>query len=180
LIAEGLGWKDTRLNNLVMGCTLHDIGKIGVPDSILNKPAALTDDEREKMQKHPELGLKIISEIELFKPAIPYIMGHHEWFDGTGYPKGLAGEDIPIEGRLLAAADTFDAIMSDRPYRSGRSFKTAVSELITYRGSQFDPDIVDTFLDVLGQGKVDFEEMYGHPEDLSILEEFLVIEKAPV
>lgn len=177
LIAAEMGWNGSRVNNLVMGCTLHDIGKIGVPDSILNKPGPLSDEERERMQKHPEVGLKIISEIDLFRPAVPYIMGHHEWFDGTGYPHGLSGEKIPIEGRLLAVADTFDAIMSDRPYRKGRSFVTAVSELIKYSGTQFDPAIVDTFLEVIKQAKVNFREMYGHDEDLNQLDQIMVIEK---
>jgi response regulator RpfG family c-di-GMP phosphodiesterase len=176
IIAVGLDWSEMRLNNLVMGCTLHDIGKIGVPDSILNKPAPLSEEERAKMQKHPEVGLKIISEIDLFRPAIPYIMAHHEWYDGRGYPGGLVGKDIPIEGRLLAVADTFDAIMSDRPYRKGRSFMTAVSELVTYRGTQFDPKIVDTFLEVIRQGKVNFREMYGHDEDLNQLDALEITE----
>ncbi len=179
LIARELGWNESRLNNLVMGCTLHDIGKIGVPDSILNKPGPLTDDERAKMQKHPEVGLRIISEFELCRPAIPYIMAHHEWFDGNGYPGGLVGENIPIEGRLLAVADTFDAIMSDRPYRKGRSFMTAVSELVTYKGTQFDPQIVETFLEVIRQGKINFKDMYGHDEDISQLEQVLATEMAP-
>lgn len=180
LIAAELGWPKERINNLVMGCTLHDIGKIGVPDCILNKPGPLSDDERERMEKHPEVGLKIISEIDLFRPAIPYIMAHHEWFDGTGYPGGLRGEQIPVEGRLLAVADTFDAIMSDRPYRKGRSFMTAVSELIKFRGTQFDPVIVDTFLEVIRQGKVNFKQMYGHDEDIRQLDDFSVTEKVSV
>lgn len=171
LIAAEMGWNKTRLNNLTMGCTLHDIGKIGVPDSILSKPGPLSREEREAMQRHPEVGLKIIGEIDLFRPAVSYIMAHHEWYDGTGYPKKLAGEEIPIEGRLLAVADTFDAIMSDRPYRKGRSFMTAVSELIRFKGTQFDPQIVDAFITVLRHGMVDFKEMYGHDEDISQLEE---------
>ncbi len=177
LIARELKWEPARMNNLVMGCTLHDIGKIGVPDSILNKPGPLTDDERQKMQRHPEVGLRIINEIELCRPATPYIMAHHEWYDGSGYPGGLAGEDIPVEGRLLAVADTFDAIMSDRPYRKGRSFMTAISELVKYRGTQFDPDIVNTFLEVVKQGKVNFKEMYGYEEDLRQLDGLVFTER---
>ncbi|MEW6411645.1 MAG: HD domain-containing phosphohydrolase [Candidatus Zixiibacteriota bacterium] len=180
LIAEEMGWTKGRISSLQMGCTLHDIGKIGVPDSILNKPASLTDEERFRMQQHPEVGLKIISEIDLFRPAIPYIMAHHEWYDGSGYPGGLRGDDIPIEGRLLAVADTFDAIMSDRPYRKGRSFETAISELVKYSGSQFDPVVVQIFFEVVRKGKVNFREMYGHTEDVSSIEEILTNQKVSV
>ncbi len=171
LIAWELEWDKPRIDNLIMGCTLHDIGKIGVPDAILNKPGRLTDEERKKMNSHPKLGYKIIHGIDLFKPAIPYIIAHHEWFDGTGYPKGLKGEDIPIEGRLLAVADTFDAIMSDRPYRKGGSLQKAVSELLKFSGRQFDPEIVATFVRVIRKGKVNFVEMYGREEDVRQIDE---------
>jgi len=167
LIARELEWSQPDIDNLIMGCTLHDIGKIGVPDSILNKPGQLSNDEYERMLNHPHLGLKIISGIDLFRPAIPYIMGHHERYDGSGYPHGLKGEQIPVEGRLLAVADTFDAILSDRPYRKGRSLKVAVEELVNNAGKQFDPDIVRTFIKVVQSGQVDFEEMYGRTEDLA-------------
>jgi len=180
MIARALGWSESRIVDLQMGCTLHDIGKIGVPDSILNKPSALTEDERQMMNRHPEVGLKIIHGIDLFKPAIPYIKAHHEWFDGTGYPRSLRGEEIPFEGRLLAVADTFDAILSDRPYRNGNTLAVAVSELLKYRGRQFDPEIVDVFLGILREGMVDFEAMYGRKEDTSCLDELPVSEKVSV
>ncbi|HPC12042.1 MAG TPA: HD domain-containing protein, partial [candidate division Zixibacteria bacterium] len=169
MIARRLGWSESRIFDLHMGCTLHDIGKIGVPDRILNKPTALTEEERTQMRSHPEVGLRIIRGIELFKPAVPYIKAHHEWYDGTGYPKGLRGEEIPVEGRLLAVADTFDAILSDRPYRNGNSLAVAVRELLTYRGRQFDPEIVDVFLEILREGQIDFRRMYGRSEDVSCL-----------
>jgi len=180
MIARHLGWNEARIFDLQMGCTLHDIGKIGVPDSILNKPSALTEEERAFMRSHPEVGLRIIRGIELFKPAVPFIKAHHEWYDGTGYPKGLRGEEIPIEGRLLAVADTFDAIMSDRPYRNGNSLAVAVSELVKFRGRQFDPDIVDAFLEILKAGEVDFRELYGRDEDSACLSDVPISEKAPV
>ncbi len=180
LIARRLGWNESRIFDLHMGCTLHDIGKIGVPDSILNKPTALTEDERLRMRSHPEVGLRIIRGIDLFKPAIPYIKAHHEWFDGTGYPKGLRGEEIPVEGRLLAVADTFDAILSDRPYRNGNTLAIAISELIKYRGRQFDPEIVDVFLAILREGLVDLKEMYGRDEDTTCLAEISLTETASV
>jgi HD-GYP domain-containing protein (c-di-GMP phosphodiesterase class II) len=163
-----------------MGCTLHDIGKIGVPDSILNKPSKLSEEEQALMRNHPKVGLKIIGGIELFKPAIPFIIAHHEYYDGSGYPKGLKGEEIPIEGRILAVVDTFDAILSDRPYRKGSSLERAVSELLKNRGTQFDPQVVDVFLEVLRQNKAEVAEMYGCEKDFSVLEKLVATEKAPV
>ncbi len=179
-MAEAMGWDEQQKINLTMGCTLHDIGKIGVPDNILNKPAKLTDEEVKIMREHPKVGLKIISGVELFKPAKPYIIAHHERWDGKGYPKKLKGEDIPIEGRLLSVVDTFDAILSDRPYRKGSTIKEAVSELIKYRGIQFDPTIVDTFIILLRQGKADLKNLYEIDEDLSCLDEIVINEKVSV
>ncbi len=148
-IARTLGWDGDRLFDLWMGCTLHDIGKIGVPDKILNKPTTLTDDEFTVMKTHPVIGAKIIEGIPFLEPARPYILYHHERWDGHGYPEGLAGKEIPIGGRILAVADTFDAITSDRPYRKGRPIERAVDELKAHAGKQFDPEIVKVFMDVL-------------------------------
>ncbi len=178
-VALGLDWDVTRIKNCTIGCTLHDIGKIGVPDSVLNKPGLLTEPELELMKGHPELGLKIIGGIDVFKPAIPYISSHHEWFNGNGYPSGLKGEEIPIEGRLLAVVDTFDAIMSDRPYREGAGLKVAMRELFRYRGMQFDPEIVDRFVSVLKSEKIDLNELYGCDEDVQVLLAETATEKAP-
>ncbi len=146
LLAHELGWDGERIETLVNGCMLHDIGKIGVPDSILNKAGRLDESEVVLMRAHPEIGLRIIEGIKLFEPAAPYVLFHHENFDGSGYPAGLRGEEIPIEGRLLAVVDTFDAIMSDRPYRKGASMSHAVGELTRNKGTQFDPSIVDEFV----------------------------------
>jgi len=132
------------------------------------------------MNNHPKMGLKIIQGIDLFKPAIPYIIAHHERYNGTGYPRGLKGEDIPIEGRLLAVVDAFDAIMANRPYRKGANLKVAISELIAYRGIQFDPKIVDVFVEVLLEEQIDFRQMYGRDEDPSFLHELPISEKVPV
>ncbi|MBD3332527.1 response regulator [candidate division GN15 bacterium] len=179
-IARHLGWSEIQIHHLHMGCTLHDIGKIGVPDSILNKPGRLTDEEQAMMQSHPLLGLKIIEDIDLFKPAIPYIIAHHERYDGRGYPKGLKGEEIPIEGRLLTVADTLDAILSNRPYRDGASLEVAVSELVNNRGTQFDPYLVDVAIEIILTGKVDLEAMYGHPFDVESIRPLISPGKAPV
>ena len=178
-VALYLGWDEGQLFHLRVGCTLHDIGKIGVPDAILNKAGRLTSAERKKMQNHPKLGLKIVQGISVFKPAVPYIIAHHERYDGMGYPKGLTGREIPIEGRLLAVVDTFDAILSDRPYREGASVDVAVNELVEHSGAQFDPELVDAFLKVLHAGVIDIEDMYGREEDLSCLEDFLTTEAEP-
>ncbi|MFH1372700.1 MAG: HD domain-containing phosphohydrolase [bacterium] len=180
LVARHLGWDQPSINHLAMGCSLHDMGKIGVPDSVLNKAGQLTDDERELMNRHPQMGLKIIRGIDLFKPAIPYIIAHHERYDGTGYPDRLKGEEIPIEGRLLAVLDAFDAIMANRPYRKGANLRTAVAELIAYKGVQFDPDIVEAFLETLVTTPIDFDQMYGRDEDTSFINELLVNEKVSV
>jgi len=148
-IGAKLGWDDERLANLWMGCTLHDIGKIGVPDSVLSKPGPLTADEFAVMKTHPEIGAKIIEGVPFLKAAVPYVYYHHERYNGTGYPTGAAGEEIPIEGRLLAVVDAFDAITSDRPYRRSQSIAAAREELRIFSGIQFDPLILEVFFQVL-------------------------------
>jgi response regulator RpfG family c-di-GMP phosphodiesterase len=172
-VARELGWDESRQRDLLMGCMLHDIGKLGVPDSILNKSAQLTPEEHEIMLNHPMVGLRIVSGIDLLKPAIPYICSHHERYDGSGYPRGLKGQEIPIEGRLLAVVDTFDAILSDRPYREGASIEVAISELIEHKGAQFDPHLVDVFLRILQDGRVDLSEMYDREFDRDRLAEIM-------
>lgn len=146
MVARAMGWSDQRLQGLLQGCTLHDIGKIAVPDSILNKTGKLDDYEMNIMRKHPEIGVHIISDLDFLKAAVPYILFHHERYDGQGYPMKLAGEEIPIEGRILAVADTFDAMVSDRPYRRGLSHQVAIQELKDHSGTQFDPSIVKVFI----------------------------------
>lgn len=148
-IARTANWEADRIKELKMGALLHDIGKIGVPDAILNKPGPLTIEEQAVMKSHPELGAHIIREVDFLKPALPYILYHHERFDGGGYPYGLKGEAIPVQGRLLAVVDTFDAITSDRPYRKGRSVAEAIEEIKANSGTQFDPAIVEAFLDTV-------------------------------
>jgi len=171
LMGRELGWTGDQLEDILTGCTLHDIGKIGVPDRILNKPGAFTEDELVQMQSHPEVGRNIIAGIDLFLPAMPYVMAHHEHYDGSGYPLGLKGDEIPIEGRLLAVVDTFDAILSDRPYRKGADLGTAVRELIENSGSQFDPAMVLVFLRILKTDQIDFVAMFGRSESLDQLDD---------
>ncbi|TVR67203.1 MAG: response regulator [Spirochaetaceae bacterium] len=147
IIAEAMGIRDhDTLENMERGAYLHDIGKIAVPDSILLKKGALTDTEWELMRTHPLAGVRLLERIEFLHQAIPLVRSHHERWDGRGYPEGLRGESIPLEARIFAVADTFDAITSDRPYREGRSFQVARDEILRESGSQFDPEVVQAFL----------------------------------
>ncbi len=154
IVAVEMGWSRKKLQELRTGCILHDIGKIGVPDSVLNKPGRLTDYERNIMRKHPELGARILQGIPFLKSIMPYIISHHEMFDGSGYPHGLKGDEIPIEGRLLAVVDTFDAITSDRPYRDRQEPDKALAELKKFSGTQFDPKVVDIFFRAFDNGLI--------------------------
>jgi len=155
-IAEELKWSPAKFADLQIGALLHDIGKIGVPDSILNKPGPLTAEELEIMKRHPVTGARMVEAIPFLKAAIPYILCHHERHDGKGYPKGLLGEDIPVEGRLLAVVDTIDAYTTDRPYRKGRSLPDAMEEIKRFSGTQFDPVIVDACISAYQKGRLDF------------------------
>ncbi|TET65617.1 MAG: response regulator [Candidatus Zixiibacteriota bacterium] len=142
-IANQLGWPPEKKVELRMGAILHDIGKIAVPDRILNKQGLLTTEEFEVMKRHPVQGARIVEGIPFLEPALPYILYHHERYDGKGYPYGLKGEEVPIQGRLLAVADTLDAVSSDRPYRKGKKFSEAVEEVIRCAQTQFDPSIAE-------------------------------------
>jgi putative nucleotidyltransferase with HDIG domain len=145
-LARELGWQNTKLEQVQLGCELHDVGKIAVPDRILQKTERLTDEEFGIIRTHPEVGAKMIREIPYLKAAIPYVLHHHERWDGFGYPHQLAAESIPMEGRLTAVADAFDAMTSDRPYRKGLSLETAKLEIETGIGKQFDPKMARAFL----------------------------------
>lgn len=161
MIALRRGWSRAKILELRQGCMLHDIGKIGVPDSILNKNGPLTEYEMNIMRKHPEMGVHIISGLDFLKTAVPYILFHHERWDGKGYPMGLVGNEIPEPGRLLAVADTFDAMVSDRPYRRGAPHHVAVQELMDHKGTQFDETVVDDFVKIFEEQKSEFDKLYG-------------------
>jgi HD-GYP domain-containing protein (c-di-GMP phosphodiesterase class II) len=130
---------------------LHDLGKIGVREAILNKPDKLTDDEYKEIIRHPEVATKILEPIPPFQPLLPAILHHHERFDGKGYPAMLKGREIPLESRIMAIADTFDSMTSTRAYRKALSLETANSEILRCSGSQFDPELVPFFIGVQGR-----------------------------
>ncbi len=153
-LCREMGWNDEKLWEVKMGGILHDIGKIGVPDAVLNKAEALTPVEFESMKQHPVVGAKILEGISFLTPAVPYVLYHHERFDGKGYPYGLRNDQIPIQGRLLAVVDTFDAMTSDRPYRKAKSLKMALREIKECADTQFDPQIARVFLRAWEKGRL--------------------------
>lgn len=147
LLAERLGIKGGEtLASIGIGALLHDVGKIGVPDSILLKKGALTEEEWERIRLHPELGASLISPIRFLEGAREIVLAHHEKFDGTGYPRGLAGESIPLGARIFAVVDVFDALTTGRPYKAALSYRGAADYLAGGRGTHFDPAVVDAFL----------------------------------
>lgn len=148
VIAERLSLRGPELEEIGRGALLHDIGKIGVPDAVLLKPAKLTQEEWKEMRRHPDIGYDMIRSIEFLNTPAAIVLSHQERFDGRGYPRGLRGEGIHIGARIFAVADTLDAMTSDRPYRKGTTFENAVDEIDRCAGSQFDPEVVRAFLDI--------------------------------
>lgn len=144
-IGRMIGLSKKEMENLKLSAILHDIGKIGIRDNVLLKNDKLTSDEFEKIMMHTIYGAEILNHIRQLKGVVPGVKYHHEKYDGSGYPDGLKGNDIPIIARIIAVADTFDAMTTDRPYRKGLSFDTAFEELKKHAGTQFDPDIVNAF-----------------------------------
>lgn len=149
LIGKYLGLPDTDLRTLEIGGLFHDIGKIGIPDSILLKEAKLTDDEYSEIKNHPAIGAHILCNAAIFQDIIPIVKHHHERFDGNGYPGKLKGEDIPYMARIAAVADTFDAMTSKRTYRDPLPLEVVTAEIEKCSGTQFDPEIAKVFLDIL-------------------------------
>jgi putative nucleotidyltransferase with HDIG domain len=150
-LANALGLDEESKVSLWRAAILHDTGKIGIPDAILNKPAALTDEEWYVMKSHPERGEIICSKLKFAQEILPVIRHHHERYDGTGYPDGIKGENIPYFARIIAIADMVDAVISQRPYRNAQSLAVALQELKNCSGTQFDPALVEVFLDLYSE-----------------------------
>jgi putative nucleotidyltransferase with HDIG domain len=161
LIAKELGWKQKDIFHLYNAAHLHDIGNIGIPDAILNKPARLTDEEYAVIKEHTIIGAEILKNITLVKHVVEVARSHHECYDGTGYPDGLKGEEIPIQARIVAVADSYDAMRSRRIYRNTLKSEVIYEQFQKNRGVQFDPEITDTFLRLLDEGRLVIEEEYA-------------------
>jgi len=155
-LGNRMGLSASDLVSLEQGALLHDIGKVGVPDSVLLKPGALTTDEWVRMRAHVEQGLRIIEGVEFLSGARFVVGQHHEKYDGSGYPNKLKGDSIHIHARIFAVADAFDAILSDRPYRAGQSYEVACKEIVAGSGAHFDPGVVNAFMSI---GREEWEEI---------------------
>lgn len=162
-LARHLGVAEQEIVHIQRGALLHDIGKMGIPDEILRKPAPLSDAEFEVMRQHPLYSYELLSPIEFLRPALQIPLSHHEKWDGTGYPHGLKGEGIPLAARIFAVVDVFDALTSDRPYRPAWSAAEARAYVLGARGSHFDPAVVDAFFELLEEGAPD---NFGQPGEL--------------
>lgn len=161
MIGKQLGLSDADLEILKQGALFHDVGKIGIPDAILQKPGKLTDEEYDDIKNHPSIGAKILAPAKIFSDLIPMVLNHHERFDGKGYPVGLAGEDIPLMARIVCVADSFDAMTSDRSYRPRFTVIAALEEIERCKGAQFDPLVVDAFMIALRENKQKIIEDIG-------------------
>lgn len=159
LLGKKLGLSEEDINTLKIGGLFHDIGKIGVPDSILLKESKLTDDEYSEIKNHPSIGAHILSNATIFKDVVPIVKHHHERYDGNGYPGKLKGEEIPYLARIAAVADAFDAMTSRRTYRDSLAIDTVKSEIERCKGTQFDPILADVFLDILNNEYNKIEEI---------------------
>ena len=163
LIAGALGWDDKRINNLRNAAYMHDVGMIGIPDSIVNKPTRLTEEEYAIIQRHTLIGADILKDITLIEHVAEVAHYHHERYDGTGYPEGIAGEEIPIEARIVAVADSYDAMNSKRIYRNALEKEKIIEELESCSGTQFDPVIAELFVRLIREGKVDTALLPAEP-----------------
>jgi putative nucleotidyltransferase with HDIG domain len=149
LIADKLGLSTKEKHSVYLAAMLHDIGKIGVPDTLLQRPGKLTSEEMDVIREHPQMGASMIRMLGEMHPIVPLILHHHEAYDGSGYPDGVKGDQIPLISRIIAVADSYDAMTSDRPYRERRKKEEAIEELQACSGTKLDPDVVTVFLEVL-------------------------------
>jgi len=156
LLGEAFGLQEKVIKEIEHAASIHDIGKIGIEESILKKNGRLTADEYEEMRKHPEIGVRIVQSIPFLEEAIPVILYHHERFDGKGYPEGIKSGQIPLSARIVGVADAVDAMMSARPYRDALTLNNVIDELKDNSGTQFDPEIVE----IIVKGQVSLEFYY--------------------
>jgi HD-GYP domain-containing protein (c-di-GMP phosphodiesterase class II) len=147
-LATRIGLPDAQIERIYMAGLLHDVGKIGVPESVLQNTGRLSAEEFEQMKKHPQIGARILSDVRQLEDIIPGVLHHHERYDGRGYPTGLAGQDIPLMGRIICLADCFDAMTSNRTYRKGLPLEVALIEIRRCAGTQFDPALAEAFLQI--------------------------------
>ncbi|GAB4283063.1 MAG: hypothetical protein Kow0029_28940 [Candidatus Rifleibacteriota bacterium] len=152
-LGRELGIERTEIEKIKLGGLLHDIGKIGIPEGILNKPGRLNDEEFAVIKSHPELGIRILGKVEFLAGVVPIIKHHHERFDGKGYPDGLAGENIPLLARIVSVVDTYDAMTTDRPYRKALTTEEALKEINHCSGTQFDPGVASVFIRMIRRDK---------------------------
>ena len=165
-LAAAAGLNREMIELIREAALLHDIGKIGINENILNKKGRLTDDEYEIMKSHVEQSISIIRHLPSLDYVIPAVIGHHERYDGRGYPRRIGGEDIPLAARILCIADSFDAIVSKRAYKNAYSVDYAVDELLAQSGMQFDPKLAPLFVSLLKEGKLEIQNNTGK-EDVS-------------
>jgi len=149
MLGRSIGLNEAELHDLEVAAMFHDLGKIRTPDSILNKETPLSEHEFMKMMEHTTEGAKILEVVGSLHKYIPAVLHHHEWYNGSGYPKGLKGDDIPLLASIISVTDAFDAMTSSRPYRPALSKEQALEQLVAYRGVQFAPRVVDPFLEIL-------------------------------
>ncbi|MEW5910881.1 MAG: HD domain-containing phosphohydrolase, partial [Thermodesulfobacteriota bacterium] len=154
IIAKAMGMKEKELMDVRRGAILHDIGKMAIPDEILRKNGSLTEQEREIVNLHPQVAYDLLSKIPYLKKALEIPYSHHEKWDGSGYPQGLKGEEIPLMARVFAVADVWDALRYDRPYRKAWEKDRVIQYLRSESGKHFDPRIVETFFDLLNRGEI--------------------------
>lgn len=174
LVSKKMNLGQEMHDRLHIAAHLHDIGKIGVQDRILNKPGRLTREEMMEIQTHPRIGYNILSRLAHFRDIAIIVLHHHERYDGKGYPSGLKEDGIPLESRIISVADAFDAMTSDRPYRKGLPFERAMEEINSHKGEQFDPFVVECFGEVFNQFTTssssdfhgDFHHAYAGHEEL--------------
>jgi len=155
MLAKHLGLAEERLATLELAAQLHDIGKIGTPDTVLTKPDVLTDEEWVDVLKHPAMGSTFLSVMSELSEVASIVRHHHEHFDGTGYPDGLQGTAIPLLSRIIAVADAYEAMTSERPYRPAKTHEDAAQELMLHAGKQFDPELVDILLELLNENGIE-------------------------